>query len=312
MVKFNPSPVSTAICSITDPFCKAAMNAKIPGSNATRTMTFPCQFRGTMTTNAAGVNAFLICPGFDRINAVATVIAAGVLTFATIDANPATGGFTPSGYRINSMGIRFKNIAPPLTSSGIVRIRGLNALKGTNLTSIDTTTYNVDFHDDIPLQDCKDVCIILRKYGEQSEFFQLPATTNPTANVADYIIPFIGPVVVSFEGPVSTACLDFQYFINYELTFNDGDSMQLVATPPNSTPAAGLLNRASKYIGEKMDPIVQGGVKIVEKTVMNMAMSYVARAFGGVAGGYAGGPQGAIAGSAGAGMIMDRYLGDVD
>lgn len=312
MVRFNPGPVAQSVCSITDPFCTSAQNAKIPGTNSTRTMTFPCRFRGSMTTNSSGVNAFLILPGFSYVNAIAATITAGVVTFTTIVANPATGGFTPSGYRINSMGIRFKNIAPPLTASGIVRIRGLSALNGTALTSIDTNNFNVDFHDDIPLQDCKDTCIILRKYGEQSEFFQLPAATNPSANVTDYITPFMGPVLVSLEGPVSTACLEFQYFINYELTFQDGDAMNLVATPPASSMSSGLLNRASKYIGEKMDPIVQGGVKIVEKTVMNMAMGYVARAFGGVAGGYAGGPQGAIAGSAGAGMIMDRYLGDVD
>ena len=301
----NMSPVTTKVCSITDPFCSAAQNAKIPGTNATRTMTFPCRFRNTMTTNSNGVNAFLILPGFDRIVAVATVISSGVLTFATIDANPATGGFSPSGYRINSMGVRFKNITAPLAASGIVRIRGMSALKGTALTSIDTNTYNFDFHDDIPLQDCKDVCVVFRKYGEQSEFFQLPATTNPTANVADYVTPFMGPVLISLEGPGSMASLDVQYFINYELTFQDGDAMNLVATPPASTPAAGLINKASKYIGEKMDPIIQGGVKIVEKTVTQMALGYIARAVGGWAGGYAG-PAGAIAGSASAGMIMDH------
>jgi len=299
------------ICSITDPFCSAAQGAKVPGTTANRTMPFSCQFRTSLAMPASTGGAFAFLPGYSYVQASGTM-AGLVATFTTLTANPATAGLTPTSYRINSMGIRLKNICAPLTSAGILRIRGSAEINGNNFGSVDFSTYNYDYHDDIPIQDCKDVCIIMRKQGANSEFFISTGTTNPSANVTAWVAPSMGAVFLMLDGaPASTIIFEVQVFINYELTFGDSDAMSIACSPAKSTINDGLITRGARYVAEKVSPIVKGGVAAVEKSVMNAAMGYVARLAGGFVGSYAG-PGGAIAGSSAAGMLMDRVIPEVD
>lgn len=233
------------VCALTDPFCKHAEGVKYPDSSSARTLAYGAHFRGLMGTDATGNAANLFCPAFDLGTAVGT-ISGGQANYTTMVAN-TTSGLVPIGYRIVLMGIRIRNMTAPLNASGMVYIRGFPAQNGSTLTAIPLQSYNCDFFADIPLQSINTnghTDIVFKRTDHMASVqFVSPNETNPNANVSSYIAPGWGTVQVGvFGGPISTTVLDVEYFIHYELMFDDSTAIALLATPaPHTNPMLSTL-----------------------------------------------------------------------
>lgn len=277
------------VCSISNPFCDAAIGSKWHDDAANKTMPYAARALSTIQSNASGVGATLMLPSFTYGVAIPASVVGSTSDY-TLQAAVIPFTFTPSAYRIVSWGFTLKNLTAPLYSSGMVRIRGLSNINGSSLTSVNSALFN-DFHYDIPLQDCHEVAIIGRRLNETHHFFRAPSDTTPTQNVADWVAPGWCPILVHVTGvPVSQDILQVEYFINYELTWDDGSSMALMTTP--SPPSNPLVSTASSKVTQAVGNVFIKGMQQVENAVVKAATTYV----GGLIGGFLGGPPGAIAG----------------
>lgn len=296
-LKLRTGALTRRVCSISDPFCEAAVGSKWHDDAANKTMPYAARSLGVVQSNPAGEGAVLVVPGFKYQLAIGAA-AGGVGTFTgTTSAIPFT--FTPSGYRLVSWGLTLKRVTAPLTSSGIVRIRGLSNINGSALGTINSNLFN-DFHFDIPLQDCDDVAIIGRRLNETHHFFRSPAETNASNAITDWVAPGWAPLLVYVAGvPASSDILQVEYFFNYELIWDDGDSMSLMTTP--SPPSNPMLATASSKVTQSIGNVFTKGVKQVENAVIKAASSYI----GSLIGGAIGGPPGAVAGRSAGYMLGD-------
>lgn len=274
--------ITHAVCAISDPFCAAANGSKWPDSNATRTLAFQLHGSSSIICDASGNGSTLLVPGFNTFVAKSVTFDGTTATFGAAGSIAGTG-LAPDTYRIVSWGFRFKNITQPLISSGLVRIRAYQQIVGTNLTTINTSLYT-DVFDDIPLQDCKDVMVIGRKLDESFSDFVAPATTHPTGNVVNWVSPGYSAYSISIVGgPATTTAASLEFFANYELRFDDADTMQVATTP--SPPENQLLKQASSYVTTNAGSIIRSGIKTVEKYIFNTAASYLSKALGNALGG---------------------------
>lgn len=302
VISFRPNLIrmNRKVCSISDPFCDAAIGSKWADSAANKTMPFASRSMDSIVSGANGSGALLIIPGYHAQISRPTAAGAGSATFVNTS-SIIPSGFMPSQYRIVSWGFTLKNLTAPLYSSGMVRIRGLSN-SGASLNILNSTLYN-DFHYDIPLQDCKEVAVIGRRLDESFHFFRTPNTTNPDGFdglVANWVPPGWSPIFIFLEGvPPSVSVLQIEYFFNYELMFTDGDAMANVTTP--SPAASPLLATASSHVTKMAGNVFTRGVRQVETAVMKFATQYLASAIGGAISG----PLGAIAGGTSQALLMN-------
>jgi hypothetical protein len=284
MVVYKPPPARTVgveslarqVCSITDPFCSASRSGKYPDGSVGLTVSYPVRTRINVQTNGTlGNGAAIFVPAspfqFALDNTISTP-GAGVFS-TTTDANPFPTGVT--GYRINSWGLRLRNTATPLTSSGMVRIRGFPNMTGATLNSVALTTYAAVFSEDIPLRLLDDVCIMGHRLGKEYTFFLSPTDTMNVANtLATWNSPGWGAVTVYLEGgPVSSTCIDVEILVNYELSFNDGDASQFFATPTKEQNT--IVQQAQGYVAKAIGNVIKGGVKVVESIAYSKAKQYI-------------------------------------
>jgi hypothetical protein len=168
----------------------------------------------------------------------------------------------------------------------MLRIRGLAAPTGATLGSIDNLTYNCDFSEDLPLSSVADVCIVGRK--QDTQFDTLSTNVTP-ANVAAWTTNGWGPVLLSLTGSVaSTTPVDCELFVNYEVQFDDADTMALAMTP--ALPANTMVTQVSSTISSIGQNVFSRGVASVEKFVQRAAVAGLSAA----AARY-GGPQAGLA-----------------
>lgn len=296
-LQLRTGALTKRVCSISDPFCNAAIGSKWYDDAANKTMPYAARALGVVQTNASGDGSVMVLPGFTYTAAIGA--ATGSISSFNLATSVIPFTFSPTGYRIVSWGVVLKNITAPLYSSGIVRIRGLSNVNGSGLTSVNSALFN-DFHYDIPLQDCKEVAIVGRRFNESHHFFRPPSETNPTGNVVDWQGPGWCPLVIQVGGaPASQSVIQLEYFFNYELTWDDGDSMSLMTTPaPPSNP---MISTASSKVTQAVGNVFIRGIKQAETAVIKAASSYI----GGLIGGALGGPGGALAGRSAGYMLSD-------
>lgn len=285
------------VCSITDPFCSAAVGSKWMDDAANKTMPYAARAIDVITSGATGTGALLIAPSFTYPISRPTDGSGGSASFVHVTTViPFT--FTPAQYRIVSWGITIKRITAPLYSSGVLRIRGLSN-SGASLGNINSHLFN-DYHYDIPLQDCQDVAIIGRRMNDTHHFFRKPSETNPDDLIVNWVPPGWAPLFIYLEGvPASTNVVQVEYFFNYELLWEDGDSMQLMTTPP--PPANPVITAASTKVNQMVGNVFVKGVKQVEQAVTRYATQYLAGALGSLLGG----PGGGLAAKTGSAMLMN-------
>lgn len=275
--------IATAVCSITDPFCVHAIGAKYPDSSSVPTLPFTFRGRWTGSTNAAGNCGFLLLPGYDyqyatdpTVTTPPNIAPTNLTTFAAIT-------FVPSQYRIVTAGLRIRCIAPSLTAQGMVRIRHYGNSTGTALASINASSFNAALTADIPLKDCLDVIIPIRRIGDNASLFTRTTDTNTSSTVAGWVSPGWGAVSVYIDGgPASLAALDVEVIFNYELRFSDGDTMNAVTTP--SLPINNTVTQISSQITTGLKGGFFAGVEAFGKQIadkaFNAATSFVAQRMG--------------------------------
>lgn len=273
-----------AICGLVDPFCEHAVGVKYPDKSASRTLAYSQHFKGLMATDGAGNTSNLFLPGFSYGTAVGVVAGLNV-TYSALATNPTTG-VVPSFYRIVSMGIRLRSPVAPLNASGMVYIRGYPTQTGVSLGSLNMAQYNTDFSMDIPLSAINNnghTDIIFRKTDDITACtFADPATTNPAATVSSWVAPGFGAVNVGVSGgPLSISVLDVEFFIHYELMFDDFSSLGLMATPskPVNDALTSIASQVSHAVGNVFNEVTQD-VGTVVRGVARQAMMNAVRTYG--------------------------------
>jgi len=259
------------VCSNADPFCDAANGGKYLDLSSARTLAFPKHSRFVITTNASGEGAVLAIPSYLYQPIVyATAVAAGVATFAGV--MPLSGNLDASSYRLVSMGFRLRNITAPLSSSGMLRIRGFNAIAGASVLSVPTAGYNCDFYEDIALQNVNEVAVIVRRTDPSAKNFRDPFVTNPTNLLTNMVMPGFGCVLVAVDGaPASVTVVDIEVICNYEVSIQDTDTIAQLATPaPIYDPTSETISNIVTSTGKSV--FIKGAAQVA-KSVEEHAIS---------------------------------------
>lgn len=275
MVKSHIAANTSLICSLTNPFCKAAKGAKYLDESSVASMPYQMHARATVTTNAAGNGGIVICPGFlFQYFKDSTVTTPGVLSATAFQASLGGTGLAPALYRIVSMGIILRSVASLMTATGMCRIRGYIG-EGNQIAVCNATSYNnVTFSQDIPLNALKETCVVNKPSSAAfKNFIQLWATNaTGSQNIVDYTNPGWCDISIYLEGgPASSSPIDVEFFINYELAFSESDALGLLATPSKGSNVP-ITNAAAK-LNAKAESIFTQGVQAVENYVWNSALN---------------------------------------
>jgi hypothetical protein len=211
---------------------------------------------------------------FYNIDTPAATFTGNVANFsnALTTANRLTGC---SQYRITSYGIRVRHISAPLYASGMVHVRGFSDKVGSGLTAVDMAGYNCDFSEDVPLQEAREIAVIGRRTDIKAASFQTLAGTTPSAAISTWDGPGWGAITVSvIGGPASTSVLQYEIFLNMEVTFLDNESLSLLTTPPPH--ASSLLTDATNTLYSEGKSVFLQGAKQAGAWVVNSAAKALA------------------------------------
>jgi hypothetical protein len=255
------------VCSISDPFCDHANGAKFVGSTTARTLPWRFHTRFTLSSDTNGYAAHIFTPGYAAFGSDGTV-AAGVATFGS---NPAISTPSCQDYRIVSWGVKIRKIVAPLSASGMVRIRIYPATGGSALGVVTYANYNCSQSEDIPVSNANEVVIVGQRLDYTHARMRTPATTNPGGLVTDWVAPGWAAVIVGIDGaPASTPILDLELFANFEVSFNDSDSLSLLTTPP--LPVDPVSVNVSDNIYNAGRAIFTAGAQQASKYIENKAV----------------------------------------
>jgi len=143
-------------------------------------------------------------------------------------------------------------------------------------------TYNATFMEDFPLKDAGGKCVFGHIINDlDAKTFFSPATTNPTANVVDWLSAGWGAITIEVDGgPVSSNLLDMELFINFELRFDEADTMNQVATM--SAPVNTTLSEIASRTRAAVPNVLRS--KEVENAFMGVAKRLVSFGAGAVTG----------------------------
>lgn len=272
------------VCGITDPFCPHAVGAKYPDASSVRTLPYTRKLRYVLSTDASGYANIFINPQYSYYPYSTN----NVYTGNTITSwNHFTSYSTIAGvhgYRIVSAGYILRHIVSPLNSAGMVHIRQYGTENCALLAPLDTTTYNATSAVSVAVQDLKETAVVLQRTSQMPQTFYLQSTdTQIMGNSTTH--GFATSTVAISGAPANTAILEIEFFINFELIFDDGSDLAQVATPP--PPSNAVVSMAASRVTSTIVPIVEGGVAAFGKIVVSKAASALA--------GYLFGPPGALA-----------------
>lgn len=288
-----PPSLISKICGLTDPFCSHAIGAKYPDDSSVRSLPYFHHFRQTLNSDVNGQGALLFMPQWDYY----TFTEKATGTFPSVATWNGFASAAPianaSQYRIVSAGFRIRNVTAPLNSSGMVHIRLWPSEKGGEYAGIDLTSYYNTKSLDVALQDCKDVCITVPHTSQMPQAFY--PITRDSATVGNWQSSGFTPCTIYVSGvPASSAVLDVETFIHYELQFDATSGLAAASTPP--PPANSMLTNAANRVTSVMPGIFQHGVERFGRLIADKAVKTVAL--------YLGGPE-ALAASFATAAIVD-------
>lgn len=271
------------VCGLTDPFCGHAFGAKVPDLSNTRTLPYTRHGRRTISSNFEGSAAFMFLPQYtnDPVVTPVSVVGGNVITWET-NFTPATPFANVSRYRVVSSGYRVRNISAPLYSSGMVHVRALAQQIATSFSPMDGTSYAVSDYMDLPLQDCKNLNVIVPHTSQPLINFYSPLSVPAGAAVTSWQSPgFVGTTVLLSGGPADSGVLDVEYFIHYELVFDEGDQMMILASPP--PPSNSVYTAAAAKVSSTIDTFFNMGTQAVASYMEKKALTAIAGLIGGPA-----------------------------
>lgn len=276
-----PRQFVSQVCGLTDPFCTHANGAKYPDFSSVKTLPYTRRLRSTLTSDANGYANLLIMPQYASLpynNNSANVYAGNTVT-TWANFLPATVIAGVSGYRIVSAGFVVRHIVSPLNSAGMVYIRQYGQQDGAYISPLDTSTYNATSVCNVPVQEAREIAVILQKTAQMPQTMYSPLTD--TGLVANTATRGVGYATVAIAGaPASTPILEIEYVINFELVFEDGSDLAQVATPP--PPANSMITDAAARVSSTLTPIVADGLSAAGRMFVTKATTALA--------GYLGGP----------------------
>lgn len=220
------------VCGLTDPFCAHANGCKYPDDSSAKTLAYTYHTRTTVSTTAAGDAYLLFAPQYGNapFTQAATIVAPStVLTWDNFAVySPIANA---EAYRIVSWGLRLKRICAPLTTQGMVLVRSMQQESGQHFQPIDLSSFSRSEVLDLPLQDAKPITIVGKHSSQRPEaFYQV---NTDAAAVVDWDARGFTPVTINVVGgPASTAVLDIEIIIHYELMFTEDSGLGMLSTPP--------------------------------------------------------------------------------
>jgi hypothetical protein len=217
------------LCSLIDPFCPAAVSAKGVSQGNNPTVAFQAKQIVQLSTGTTGWGGFTFANGNCRqvyraqtYSTDATAVTEGNwipnTTLAILEsAITATG---KSNIRVNSVGLRWHDVAP-LTGTGGVVIASLVP----DLAALADANYTIDATAPLPgarsviLDRRKPGSVILNPIDEKAEQFNFVFQdwTNLVAAASPDAFPWFEGIFLSFSGAASTAVLSLEIVINYEV-----------------------------------------------------------------------------------------------
>lgn len=279
-----PRALVSRVCGLTDPFCEHANGAKYPDDSRTRTLAYSRRSRGSISSLPDGTGAFLFYPIYDfqGVSYPATSSGDQVLTWTNFPATSYIGN--ASSYRIVSWGVRFRNITAPLSSSGMVHLRGWGNIEGASFDGVSTRSYNASSALDTPLQDAKDIVYVGEHTSQMPQAFY--SVNSDAANVAGNTAHGFNGLTVYLAGvPASVDVLDYEMVVHFELVFETSDGLGQAATP--APPANPLITAGANYVSSSAKSMFQYGIERVSKHLTDVATAALLRAT----------PQGRFAGA---------------
>jgi hypothetical protein len=268
-----PAGLVHQICGLTDPFCKHAVGSKYPDDSSLRTLAWSFHGRTIIGSDSNGVGAILLYPSYTYLPFItaATVATNGDITLPGAPVNTATFSGT-SLYRIVSCGAKLRNVTAPLSSSGMLHIRSLAQENGAGLNAFNGFSYSRSEAMDIPLQDCKEVCIICPHSSSPPTNFYSSAGATPSTNVEAWSGSGFTPVSIFLSGgPVSVPiAVEVEFWVHYELMFDDTNSMTMLSTPP--PPANPVVTGVANMITSSASHLLKRGGELVSEVIKRKAI----------------------------------------
>lgn len=261
------------ICGLNDPFCDHSMTAKYFDMGKQRTLSYPFRQTDSYQVNASGTQSWLFLPNYwNRWWYIAGSITAGVASFS--------GAAVPIGllagvasYRITSAGLKLTVISNANTTAGMLRIRSFGMKDSTRFGSINIGTRNCAESMDIALVPGAETAVAFKRIDDSAKNLFTPDSTlvSGSASILNWQSPGWGAILVSIEGaPASSVCLDIEQYFNYELVFDDGEGLQMIASPtPSNVPR---LNDAVSLVSSETKAFVKGGVQEFGRQIINRAI----------------------------------------
>lgn len=273
--KSVPAPLVKKVCGLTDPFCVHARNAKYPDESSIRSLPFSYHARVTLSSQAQGYNWTMFLPQFAYTPYTSGLTAVSTQVTSWNDFASASVLANVQSYRIVSCGYILRNIAPALTASGMVRVRGWPVTSGTTLTTVDLASYSGTFSIDIPLLECKELPVIIPHTAQLPQTIYNVSSDSATVSGAG-TKGFVFTTICVDGAPASIPVLDVEFFIHYELIFDDSTAMQLLATPSPapSTAVKAAAARVSSTIAGYVGHSIEEGSKFVAKKALAGLTSY--------------------------------------
>jgi hypothetical protein len=281
-IQRNTKQLVQQVCSLTDPFCDHAIGARYFDSVGSKSLAYPQRYMFNMSTTVGGNASTLILPNYwNQWYNAATTLGGVPMTATYTSGVPAAPVITTvANYRIVSYGLRIKNIVAPLSSSGMVSIRGFSSQVGASYASLQPLSFNADFVANIPLQDCKDVAIIGKRANNTSAFYANPSTTwNPTNTPSQWVGPGWGAINIYVDGaPASTAVLAVELVVNFEIVIDDSDATAQIMTPP--PPSNSVVDKATAVVTSTVKSVFVKGVEAATGYVKTAAIGAIGAYFG--------------------------------
>jgi hypothetical protein len=222
-------------CSLVDPFCPAARGAKYVDDSNLRTLTFTVQQDQVVSADANGNLAFYVVPqiNWNPITLGTVTINTDIITagFQTAPVVPILTG--AASYRIVTMGYRLKNVAPPLTSSGMINLRTYSNKDGLGLINvINGRSYTASCIRNVALSDMHNELVVVPHTNQMPQVFYDPVAQSPSNLINSWLAPgFCFGTVFGSGLPAGIACIHVEVLMNIEYQFDDGAALGLAATP---------------------------------------------------------------------------------
>jgi len=267
--------VSTAhvrsVCSVTDPFCPAAKNAKWPDGTSGNTLTE--QFRGVLNVSVdANGNGFVVfhpTVPFGMSGATITGTAPGPYT-GTLNALTVTYRAASmlatygSNYRIVSFGCIVRCVASATQAAGIVTLGTAPCPTLGQAVTLGQELYSETIVKAI--QPGMESSWISTPAGTAARAFVAQTATNATQPSADW-----NALWLEISGATaSTSPITVEYFINVEFKpLTSARALTAIAkqNPPKSTVAETAVSSVHSSLGS----FIEGGIASVEQAVAKHA-----------------------------------------